>query len=100
MTTGPQVTVPRIIMVAGGLDNASNHISMVPINIIQSLVPCNGIIWSNWINYEYYLKFTEMGTLILYRYGVKIVIFSDGHDFRSFRWSCDTRLTLEKVWQQ
>ena len=38
MTTGPQVTVPRIIMVAGGLDNASNHISMVPINIIQSLV--------------------------------------------------------------
>ena len=40
------------------------------------------------------------GTLTLYRYGVKIVIFNDGHDFRSFRWSCDTRLALEKVWQQ
>ena len=26
--------------------------------------------------------------------------FNDGRDFRSFRWSCDTHLTLEKVWQQ
>ena len=41
-----------------------------------------------------------LGTLTLYRYGVKIVIFNDGRDFRSFRWSCDTRLTSEKVWQQ
>ena len=31
---------------------------------------------------------------------LKIVIFNDGRDLRSFRWSCDTRLTLEKVWQQ
>ena len=43
---------------------------------------------------------TVSGTLTLYRYGVKIVIFNDGRDFRSFRWSCDTRLTLVKVWQQ
>ena len=38
-------------------------------------------------------------TLTLYRYGAKIAIFNDGRGFLSFKWSCDTRLTLEKVWQ-
>ena len=38
MTTG-EATVPCLIMVAGGLMPASLHISMVPIIIIQSLIP-------------------------------------------------------------
>ena len=47
---------------------------------------------------DYYFtvfRFWDTYTLLVRSY---IVIFNDGRGFRSFKWSCDTRLTLEKVW--
>ena len=64
------------------------------------LIESRGSLYRNRAQREVSMDFRGiLGTLTLYRYGVKI-IFNDGRDFWSFKWSCDTRLTLEKVWQQ